>query len=220
MPFRDRTDAGERLAAALSKFRNDQCIVYALPRGGVPVGIEIARALKAPLDVMLVRKLKAPSQPELALGAIVDGNEPEVIINEAIASRLDPSGDDIKAAAVEELREIERRRALYMVEGSNQTAEGRTAILVDDGIATGATARAAIAALRRRNPKRIVLAVPVAPSDVLLEMQAEVDELICLEPQDNFNSVSAFYADFPQVSDDSVVMLLKQARMELAVDRK
>ena len=177
-------------------------------------------ALKAPLDVMLVRKLKAPSQPELALGAIVDGNEPEVIINEAIASRLDPSGDDIKAAAVEELREIERRRALYMVEGSNQTAEGRTAILVDDGIATGATARAAIAALRRRNPKRIVLAVPVAPSDVLLEMQAEVDELICLEPQDNFNSVSAFYADFPQVSDDSVVMLLKQARMELAVDRK
>ncbi len=216
MPFRDRSDAGQRLAEALAKFRNDRCIVYALPRGGLPVGIEIARVLKAPLDVILVRKLKAPSQPELALGAVVDGDEPELVINEAIASQLDPSGDDIRLAAGKELEEIERRRALYLRDGTQQSAMGRTAIVVDDGIATGATARAAIAALRRRAPKRIVLAVPVAPSDVALEMRREVDELICLELRDDFSSVGSFYADFPQVSDATVVMLLDQARKELA----
>jgi putative phosphoribosyl transferase len=216
VPFRDRSDAGQRLAEALAKFRNDRCIVYALPRGGLPVGIEIARVLKAPLDVILVRKLKAPSQPELALGAVVDGDEPELVINEEIASQLDPSGDDIRLAAGKELEEIERRRALYLRDGTQQSAMGRTAIVVDDGIATGATARAAIAALRRRAPKRIVLAVPVAPSDVALEMRREVDELICLELRDDFSSVGSFYADFPQVSDATVVMLLDQARKELA----
>lgn len=213
--FRDRTEAGQQLAAALTKYKTDDCIVYALPRGGVPVAYEVAKSLNAPLDIILVRKLAAPFEPELALGAIVDGPEPEIVLNDEIVAQLHPTEELLRQAAQRELKEIRRRRQIYLCGHAPLSAKDRNVILVDDGLATGATARAALRALRRQMPKRIVLAVPVGPRDVVEAIRPDVDDLVCLSIPTDFGAVGAHYREFPQVADAEVVALLGTCR-ELA----
>jgi putative phosphoribosyl transferase len=213
--YRDRLDAGRALAKALRHYANHaDVIVLALPRGGVPIGYEIARALRCPLDLVLVRKLGAPYQPELAVGAVVDGEPPEIVVNEDVASALDLPKAFIKRAADRELVEIARRRQLYLKDRPHPALGGKTAILVDDGIATGATARAALRAARRQKPARLVLAVPVAPPETVRELAAECDEVICLEQPLGFGAIGFFYADFRQVTDEEVIALLDRAAAE------
>lgn len=208
MPFRNRSEAGRKLAAALARYKDQHPVILALPRGGVPVAVEVAEALQAPLDLILVRKIGVPFQPELAMGAVVDG-EPPVVVQNADVIRLAGIGDaDFKAVCDAELVEIERRRNLYL--GSRERADiaGRTAIVIDDGIATGATTRAALRATRARNPKQIVLAVPVAPTESLAEMRKEADEVVCLEHYDSFGAIGFYYSDFRQVADQEVIAAL------------
>lgn len=212
MLFQDRTEAGQRLAKALASFAGADCVILALPRGGLPIGYEVAKALRAPLGIVLVRKIRAPFQPELALGAIVDGEHPELVLNESVAQAFGTDAESIKAAAELELKEIERRRKIYLAGRQGESVKDRVAIIVDDGLATGATARAAIRAIRRQGPKTLVLAVPVAPRETVEELRPEVDQLICLETPLNFGAVSMFYEEFPQVTDQEVVVTLAQAR--------
>ena len=178
--FADRRDAGRRLVPALMRFKDQNPIVLALPRGGVPVAFEVARALDAPLDVVLVRKIGAPGHEELGLGAVVDGANPQIVLNDEIVRAVGADPAYIKAATARQLDEIERRRRLYR--GSEPPLEiaGRTVIVVDDGIATGGTVRAVLQALTRSQPRRLVLAVPVAPRETIEALRAEADEVICL----------------------------------------
>jgi putative phosphoribosyl transferase len=207
--FSDRKEAGRQLARRLLKYREEEPVVLALPRGGVPVGFEIARALAAPLDVILVRKIGAPGQPELAVGAVVDGARPEAVVNEAIVAALAVSPEYIESETKRQLAEIERRRSAYTADRSRIDPAGKTAIVVDDGIATGATVRAALVAVRRARPGRLVLAIPVAPPDTVATLREEVDELVCLMQPSPFGAVGTYYADFQQVSDERVVRLLR-----------
>src|SRR5512133_2064575 len=163
MLFQDRTDAGRKLARALTKYKACQPVILAWPRGGVPVAAEVAAALDAPLDLILVRKIGVPAQPELAMGAVVDGAEPIVVRNEEVIELSGTTADEFDAACKRELAEIERRRQLYIGERPRAEITGQVVIVIDDGIATGATTRAALQAIRNRNPKELVLAVPVAP---------------------------------------------------------
>ena len=167
MTFRNRADAGRKLAAALAAYKDERPVVLALPRGGVPVAAEVAAALDAPLDLVLVRKLGVPIQPELAMGAVVDGTAPIVVRNEDVIRLTGVSEEDMQAVCAEELAEIERRRGRYLGTRARVDIAGRVAIVVDDGIATGATTRAALRALRLRSPKKLILAVPVAPTETL-----------------------------------------------------
>ncbi len=210
MPFKDRSDAGRKLAKALAGYKEQQPVILALPRGGVPVAVEVAAALNAPLDLILVRKIGVPFQPELAMGAVVDGGAPIIVRNEDVIRLAGIDESKFKAICDSELTEIERRRQRYL--GSRQRADisGHTAIVIDDGIATGATTRAALRATRIRNPKRLVLAVPVAPTDTVAELRSEADDLICLEDHEFFGAIGAYYADFNQVSDDEVIEVLKR----------
>ena len=210
--FADRSDAGRRLAAALSTVRLERPVVYALPRGGVPVAVEIAAALKAPLDLVLVRKIGAPGEPELALGAVVDGPDPQVIFNEDVRASTGADDAYVERALKRELEEIERRRRLYFQGLERVDPKGRTAIVVDDGLATGATAKAAVRALKRQGASRVVLAVPVAPPETLAELRREADEVVCLNTPRLFFGVGGFYEDFRQLGDKEVVALLRQAR--------
>lgn len=209
--FRDRTDAGRRLAAELLRFKDCRPCVLALPRGGVPVAFEVAAALRAPLDLVIVRKIGAPMQPELAVGAVVDGEHPELVLNQQIIDILGISNDYIESERARQLREIERRRRLYVEGRPRVNVEGRTAIVIDDGIATGASIRAALKALRRAKPERLVLAVPVAPSDTLAALREEADEIVCLEEHDPFGAISLYYRDFAQLTDDEVRVLMTRA---------
>jgi putative phosphoribosyl transferase len=209
--FKDRTEAGQLLADRLASYAGPDTIVLALPRGGVPVGYEVAKRLKAPLDVVIVRKIGAPMQPELALGAIVDGRTPEVVLNDALVAELGISRFYLEREEQELLKEIDRRHKLYRRGRAAYDVKNRTVIVVDDGIATGATVRAALKALRRGKPKRLILAVPVAPPDTVASLSAEVDELICLQSPSYFMAISMFYGRFDQVSDDEVVKLLAAA---------
>ena len=211
MPFRDRTEAGRRLAEALSSYRDQKPIILALPRGGVPIGAEIAAALDAPLDLLLVRKIGAPMQPELAMGAVVDGAEPIVVRNDDVIRLLRIDAATFDAVCQGELAEIERRRRRYLAGRPPLDVKGRVAIVVDDGIATGATIRAGLQATRKRKPKTLVLAAPVAPPETLEELQHEADEVVCLESPRFFGAIGAFYADFSQVSDEEVIALLAEA---------
>jgi predicted phosphoribosyltransferase len=210
MPFKDRSEAGRMLADALAGYKDEQPVILALPRGGVPVAAEVAAALKAPLDLILVRKIGVPFQPELAMGAVVDGGQPIVVRNEDVILLAGVDETEFKAVCDHELAEIERRQRMYL--GGRQRADipGHTAIVIDDGIATGATTRAALRATRMRNPKKLVLAVPVAPSDSLAEMRAEADEVVCLEDHRLFGAIGFYYRDFRQVSDEEVIDTLRR----------
>jgi predicted phosphoribosyltransferase len=211
MPFRDRQHAGEQLAAALQPFRQDHPVIIALPRGGVPVAAPIARALGAPLGLLIVRKLGVPRQPELAMGAIVDGDTPQILRNEAVMAMARVSEADFAAAVARETAEIDRRRRRYGASTTLPALAGRTIILVDDGIATGATIRVALRALRSRQPRRLIVAVPVAARDMLATLQAEADQLVCLESHDDFGAVGQYYEDFAQVQDAEVLSALAAA---------
>jgi len=209
--FADRIDAGRRLAAALAPLRGEDCVVLALPRGGVPVAAEIARALAAPLDLVLVRKIGAPRQQELAVAAVVDGDAPQLVRNEDVIRLLHVGEDYLEAEARRQLAEIERRRAAYLSGRTPEPIAGRTVIVVDDGIATGATMRAALRAVRARRPRTLVLAVPVAPPETVAELAAEVDRIVCLSQPEPFGAIGAFYDDFRQLEDDDVRTLLAAA---------
>lgn len=208
MPFKDRIDAGRRLAQALASCKDEHPVVLALPRGGVPVAAEIADALSAPLDLILVRKIGVPDQPELAMGAVVDGPAPMVVRNEHVIRLAGVSEQEFGAVRDREIAELERRRKLYVGERPHPDVAGQTAIVVDDGVATGATTRAALRATRARKPGKLILAVPVAPTDTLAELRGEADEIICLEDYADFGAIGLFYADFRQISDAEVIDLL------------
>jgi putative phosphoribosyl transferase len=183
----------------------------ALPRGGVPVAFEIAKSLGAPLDLVLVRKIGAPFQPELAIGAVVDGKTPELVLNAGLVAELGIPQTYIDEERDEQLKEIERRRELYLGGRPRLDVSGRTALIVDDGIATGATIRAAIRATRRATPKSIVLAVPVAPVETLNTLRSEADEIVCLEEYEDFGAIGLYYRHFPQITDETVRDLLTRA---------
>ena len=209
--FADRAEAGRALARRLAHLAAARPVVLALPRGGVPVGVEIAKALRAPLDLVLVRKIGAPYQPELAIGAVVDGARPETVINQEMVREFEIPASYIAEESARQLAEIERRRALYLAGRTRAPVARRTAIVVDDGIATGATMEAALHATRRARPQRLVLAVPVAPPDTLAGLRSLVDEVICLATPGQFGAIGAFYDDFQQLSDQEVIDLLRRA---------
>jgi len=210
--FTDRTEAGRALAQRLVRMSlAAPIVVLALPRGGVPIGAEVARALRAPLDLLLVRKIGAPWQRELAVAAVVDGQPPDIVVDDETAALAGVDQDWIEAEAESELKEIERRRGIYLRGRAPVDVEGATVIVVDDGIATGTTVRAALKALRRRHPARLVLAVPVAPSDTLARLRAEVDDIVCLAEPFPFHAIGLHYVDFHQVSDEEVLAALDAA---------
>ena len=209
--FHDRREAGRLLAERLAALAEQDPVVLALPRGGVPVAFEVARALRAPLDLVLVRKIGAPQHEEFAVGAVVDGDPPQVVRNEPIIEMLRVPESYIAEATARQVAEIARRRAAYLGGRPPLPVEGRTAIVVDDGIATGATVKAALRGLARSRPARLVLAVPVAPPEALDEIRPLVDELHCLLAPDPFRAVGLFYDDFSQTDDAEVVALLNEA---------
>jgi len=209
--FQDRTDAGQQLAARLAQYANrPDVLVLALPRGGVPVAYEVAKQIGAPLDVFLVRKLGVPGYEELAMGAIATGGVR--VINEDVVSQLDIPGEVIDAVAVEEQRELERRERAYRDDRPPPDVKGHTVILIDDGLATGSTMRAAAAALRKQVPARIVIAVPVAAAQTCDEFREEVDEIVCAVTPEPFRGVGLWYQDFSQTTDEEVRELLEKAR--------
>jgi putative phosphoribosyl transferase len=209
-PFRDRTEAGKLLAKLLTAYTNQRdVLVLALPRGGVPVAFEIARALHAPLDVIVVRKLGVPGQEELALGAIATGGVR--ILNKDVVQFLDIPDEMIDLIAENEQQELERRERLYRGDRPVYAVQGRKVILVDDGIATGATMHAAVAAIKERRPSRIIIAVPTAAPSTCDEFAAEVDELVCVLRPEPFIAVGYWYRQFSQTTDEEVRNLLEQA---------
>ena len=206
--FQNRTEAGRRLAAKLLHHKGEKAVVFALPRGGVPVAAPIAETLGAPLDLVLARKIGAPFHPELAMGAVANGGSHVVVRNEDVIAMAGVDEAQFDAACRRELDEIERRRRRYLGTRRPCEVEGRVAIVVDDGVATGATMRAALRAIRARRPTALVLAVPVAPPDTLDALKAEVDETVCLEVHAAFGAIGYFYADFHQLDDDEVIAIL------------
>jgi putative phosphoribosyl transferase len=209
--FADRREAGRELAKALLTYKNSDCVVLALPRGGVPVAHEIAHAIGAPLDIVLVRKIGAPGMPELGLGAIVDGAEPTIVLNPEVPTPSIALSDYLADEAKKQLEEIERRRELYRPDRPPLTITGRIAIIVDDGIATGGTMRATLRALSQAHPQKLMLAVPVASESTLNMLKDEADEIVCTYAPENFIAVGLYYADFEQTTDEEVIELLKAA---------
>ncbi len=209
--FADRRDAGRQLAAALAAFKDEHPLVLALPRGGVPVAFEVARALGAPLDVALVRKIGAPGHAELGLGAVVEGKDPQMILNEEVVRLVRPKPGYLQSEKTRQLQELERRRRLYRDGRPARGVEGRTIIVVDDGIATGGSAKAVLRALSARQAGKLVLAVPVAPADTLEALSSEADEIVCLAAPEPFFAVGEHYEDFAQTTDEEVVRLLERA---------
>ena len=212
--FSDREEAGRQLAAALAHLKDENPIVLALPRGGVPVAYEVAKALDAPLDVVLVRKIGAPGHKELGIGAVVDGANPQVVLNDDVIRLVRPSERYILDEGKRELAEIERRRQLYRRDRSPLPVKDRTVIVVDDGIATGGTMKAVLKALRESGPKKLVLAVPVAPADTIAELSSLADEVVALKTPEPFFAVGAHYRDFAQTTDEEVMDLLSRAAEE------
>lgn len=210
--FRDRTDAGRQLAARLATIAFIDPVVLALPRGGVPVADELAARLGAPLDLVMVRKIGAPTNSEYAIGAVIDGHPPQRVLDAAAIRYTRASEDYIEAETRRQLDVIARRRELYLAGRAPLRVTGRDVIVVDDGIATGSTIRAALRGLRRMQPASITLAFPVAPVDVATDLGPEVDRLVCLSTPDKFGSVGEFYADFSQTTDEEVLALLARAR--------
>jgi predicted phosphoribosyltransferase len=208
--FKDRLEAGRQLAERLKQeVQAPDIIVLALPRGGVPVGYEVARGLRASLDVFLVRKLGLPWHPELAMGAIASGGT--TVMNEGVVHSMGVAQEDIDAVIQQEQAELERRERLYRGDRPPPQVTGRTVILVDDGLATGSSMRAALKALRQSNPARLLAAVPVGPADVCRQLANEADEAICLSTPSHFEAVGKWYRNFEQTSDDEVRSYLGQA---------
>lgn len=210
MLFENRTDAGRRLAKALTKYRDRHPVVLALPRGGLPVAAEVAAELGAPLDLVLVRKIGVPSQPELAMGAVVDGGTPTIVRNDDIIELCGIGEAEFGAVCKEQLAEIERRRKRYIGDRARAEVRGQVTIIIDDGIATGATTLAAIRAVRSRKPAELVLAVPVAAFDTVKKLHSEADAIVCLDTPRDLGAIGYFYKDFSQVSDDEVIAILKR----------
>lgn len=210
MLFRNRYDAGRQLAEKLAHYadRND-VLVLALPRGGVPVGYEVAEALAAPLDVFLVRKLGVPGQEELAMGAIASGGVR--VLNEPVVRMLGLSEEEIKRVEADERWELDRREREYRAGRPPLNVRGKIVVLVDDGLATGSSMRAAVAALRRLGPARVIVAVPVGARETCAEFEREADEAICASEPEPFHAVGVWYDDFAQTSDEEVHELLARA---------
>lgn len=209
--FTDRVEAGKALAEAVAKLGLARPVVLALPRGGVPVAAEVARRLKAPLGLLIVRKLGVPAHEELAAGAVGGGTPPVTVFNEHVLAMIGMSEKDFAPRIAEKAREIEERRKTYLGDRAQPEVKGATAIVVDDGIATGATVKAALEVLKKQGAARVVLAVPVAPEDAVAEFEPLVDELVCLQTPEPYIAVGAHYARFPQTSDAEVVELLRAA---------
>jgi putative phosphoribosyl transferase len=208
--YADRQSSGRMLARRLMTYAHADVVVLGIPRGGVPVAKEVAEALGAPLDVVVVRKLGAPGEPELGIGAVVDGDHPDTIFNQEIIESLGISDQYIKAEIARQLKEVNRRETAYRSGRAKISLAGKTVIVVDDGIATGSSVRAALRGVRRQNPKRLVLAIPVAPAESVEALRGEADEIVCLETPENFFAVGQFFRDFSQVSDDEVKVILNK----------
>jgi len=211
--FHDRKDAGGQLAARLVDFKGKNPVVLALPRGGVAIGFEIARVLGAPLDIVLVRKIGVPWQPELAFGAVADGGggPPETFTDERMVKALAIPPDYVRDETARQLIELERRRRIYCAGRPPVDIAGCTAIVVDDGIATGATMRVGLRAVRRREPAWLVLAAPVAAAETLADLADEADETVCVEMPKGLGAIGYYYDDFHQMSDAEVTDLLERA---------
>lgn len=210
MTFQDRHEAGQLLAERLERDADDSMVVLALPRGGVVVGYEVAMALGAPLDVLVVRKLGVPWRPELGMGAIAEGGA--VYLNREVLRLGDLHEGEVQAVAASEAREVERRVMRYRGLRPLPEVRGRTVLLVDDGVATGGTAHAAILALREKGPRKLILAFPVGAAQTVAALRREVDAVICLEEPSDLWALSAWYDDFHAVSDEEVLTLLAHAR--------
>jgi predicted phosphoribosyltransferase len=209
-PFEDRRQAGRALASELERFQGSpNLLVLALPRGGVPVGYEVAHALHCPLDIIIVRKLGTPGHEELAMGALASGGA--VVLNNEVIQELDIAPEQIEAVALREEKELARRETAYRQGRPPFDATGRTVLLVDDGLATGSSMRAAVRGLRELNPRRIIVAVPVAPPSTCDDLRTEADEVVCLSQPEPFYAVGVWYQDFTQTTDREVRELLEEA---------
>jgi putative phosphoribosyl transferase len=211
-PFEDRRDAGRKLAAKLSRFRGERCVVFGLPRGGVPVGYEISRSLGAPLDVFVSRKLGAPGQPEFGIGAVAAGGVR--VLSTDVIRRLGISEEYVERITAQEVAEVNRRLRFFRGGRPEMGVEGRIAILVDDGLATGVTARAAVEALKLRKPGRLILAAPVCAAQTAELFLSRVDELLCLASPSDLGAIGLWYKNFDQTTDEEVVRLLEKSRNE------
>ena len=216
MLFQDRKDAGRQLAAALQGLKGQDCVVLALPRGGVPVAAVVAERLRAPLDLLLVRKIGAPRQPELAIGSVIDGGAPIIVRDDKLIQLTGTSAKAFDEICALELAEIERRRKFYMGNRKPVPLAGKIAIVIDDGLATGNTMRAALRAARLRKPHILIMAVPVAPRGIFEDFHGEADQIVCLATPEPFGAVGYFYQDFDPTTDVEVIQLMREHRFEKA----
>jgi predicted phosphoribosyltransferase len=210
--FKNREEAAKKLAKELIKFRGKNPVVLAIPRGGVVIAYEVAKTLNAPLDLIIPRKIGAPGNPELAIGAVIEDGT--TVLNHGLISALGISKDYIESVKQEQIQEIKRRSKTYCGDAAPHELKKKTVIIVDDGIATGATMKAAIHSIRKKEPSSIVVATPVAPPDTLEELRKEVDELICLVAYEPFYAIGQFYDNFDQVSDEEVIKLLRSSEQK------
>ncbi len=210
--FADRIDAGKRLASALANFAGKNAIVLAIPRGGVVVGYEIAKALNSPLDVIIPRKIGAPGNPELAIGAMTEDGT--IILEDALIRYMGVPVDYIKEESELQKREIERRLKFYRQNEPYPNLRGHDVIIVDDGIATGSTMKAALASVKNRGAKTVTVAVPVAPPSTIKELKKQADRVVCLNTPEYFQAIGQYYTDFTQTPDEEVIQLLKQSKQK------
>lgn len=216
MLFQDRKDAGRQLAATLRPLKGQDCVVLALPRGGVPVAAEVAEMLREPLDLLLVRKIGAPQNPELAIGSVIDGGTPIIVRDSELIRLTGTSTKTFDEICAQELAEIERRRKFYMGDRKPVSLAGKIAIVIDDGLATGNTMRAALHAARLRNPRMLIMAVPVAPKGIYEDFRGEADRIVCLATPEPFGAVGYFYHEFKPTTDAEVIQLMRKHSFEKA----